>query len=68
MLAFSLANPGAVADTLRGLTLTNLTSGPGTQAQRDAEWQSLSVTASRRGSGLVLTERADHRSRRASRT
>lgn len=55
VLAFSLANPGALADTLRGLTLTNLTSGSGTQAQRDAEWQTLSVTARRRSGGLVLT-------------
>jgi uncharacterized repeat protein (TIGR01451 family) len=38
ILQFTITNQGDAPDTLRGLTLTNLTTGPGSQAQLDSTW------------------------------
>lgn len=45
VLTFAFVNRGSQPDTLRGLTLTNLTPGGGTLAQMDAEWQTLHLSS-----------------------
>lgn len=49
MFRVKLQNPAAVAETLLAVTVTNATSGPGTEAQRDAEWSDLSLFTERDG-------------------
>lgn len=53
ILRFELVNTAAVAETLAAVTFANTTSGPGTQAELDAEWEQLSLTTlSRIGIGV----------------
>ncbi len=60
VLRFTLANLGDRADTLRSLTVTNLTVGLGgpSQAELDAEWAPLTVYGQVRGLSGIGPERA----------
>ncbi|NNE42823.1 MAG: hypothetical protein HKN12_01320, partial [Gemmatimonadetes bacterium] len=44
VLRLKLVNTAAAAETLSAVTFTNTTVGPGSVADRDAEWQSLQLT------------------------
>ncbi len=54
IFAIRLVTTTAEAETLRSVTLTNATTGPGTQAQRDAEWAPMRMRAIRSGGNQVF--------------
>jgi uncharacterized repeat protein (TIGR01451 family) len=55
VLRVVVENEGAEAETLSTLTFTNMTLGPGTQAERDAEWSSVQVSVLKAGGAGVGT-------------
>ncbi len=56
VLAMTLTNQGPVADVVTALTLTNLSTGSGTRAQLDAQWQDLTLSYTRRGGAVVAEQ------------
>ncbi len=50
-LDLEIVNDSVYPDTLRSLSLTNVTQGPGSQAQLDADWESLEFLARSTGFG-----------------
>ncbi|MGQ0721389.1 MAG: DNRLRE domain-containing protein [Candidatus Eiseniibacteriota bacterium] len=52
VLRLIVSNEGAEAETLSTLTLTNMTTGPGTQSERDGEWSPLQLAVLKGGIGV----------------